>query len=224
MTRISTTMQASLDRMDAPRQTINSGVRTDAEQAALFRLNYTSNYARSSKRDKRVWNGVAYWRKAPYNKHVMAAVPGTSNHEDPPGTAMDVDTSSPLHAHLLKHGAAHGWHRPLLHLGEPWHWEYDASKDQHRVNPPVKEAENQMKGKTMRAVAGFPSNRRFVLGELTWQDMTKFPAHASHEAKIWNSDTGDEPDVIPDETLDLAIGQIQKRRAQLAEALKQLGV
>jgi hypothetical protein len=222
MARTSAAMQASLDRMGAPRQTINSGVRTDAEQAALFRQNYTSDYSRSSKRDKRVWNGVTYWRKAPYDKHVMVAVPGTSNHEEPPGTAMDVDTDSPLHAHLLKHGAQHGWSRPLLAFGEPWHWEYNANKDRHLPRA-TREAVDKLTGAAMRAVAT-TSGRRFVLGELTYQDMSQHWDHASHEAKIWNPDTGQEPVVIPDETLDLAIGQIQKRRAQFAEALKQLGV
>ena len=204
MTRLSAAMQASLDRMGAPSQKINSGVRTKAEQSLLY---------------ARYLADVRLGRKPPR----YAAKPGTSNHEDPPARAMDVAMSSPLHAHLLKHGAEHGWSRPLLHLGEPWHWEYDASKDQHLPRA-TQEAVDKLRGKTMRAVAGFPSNRRFVLGELTWQDMTKFPAHASHEAKIWNTDTGDEPDVIPDETLDLAIGQIQKRRADLAKALKQLGL
>lgn len=81
-------------------------------------------------------------------------------------------------------------------------------------------------GHEMRLVAGFPSNRRFALGELTYQELPM--DQASHSAHIWESAPGSkatgEPLVVGDADLDLEIGQIQKRRAQLAEAFKFLGV
>lgn len=60
-----------------------------------------------------------------------AARPGESLHES--GLAIDMKTASAAHAWLVKHGADHGWHRPLLHAKkpEPWHHEYRASRDQH---------------------------------------------------------------------------------------------
>lgn len=73
----------------------------------------------------------------------------------------------------------------------------------------------------MRIVAGRSSGRRFALGELTYQELRM--DHASHEAHIWESLPGGaaagEPLVIEDETLALAIGQIEQRRAQFAAAL-----
>ena len=81
-------------------------------------------------------------------------------------------------------------------------------------------------GDVMRIVAGQPSNRRFALGELTYQELPM--DQASHSAHIWESQPGGkgtaEPMLIDDADLDLEIGQIQKRRAQLADAFKHLGV
>ncbi|TFD09829.1 hypothetical protein E3T26_14470 [Cryobacterium sp. TMT1-21] len=80
------------------------------------------------------------------------------------------------------------------------------------------------KENTMRLVAGQPSNRRVALGELTWQVLPG--EQASHSAHVWESPSGGpahgEPLVIDDATLDLEIGQIQQRRAQLARAFNSL--
>lgn len=81
-------------------------------------------------------------------------------------------------------------------------------------------------GEEMRVVVGQPSNRRVAVGELTWQVLPG--EQASYCAHIWESAPGSnaagEPLVISDENLDLEIGQIQKRRAQLAEAFKDMGL
>lgn len=81
-------------------------------------------------------------------------------------------------------------------------------------------------GDEMRVVAGYPSNRRFALGELTYQELPS--DQASHSAHIWESNPGGrgvgEPLVVDDADLDLEVGQIQKRRAQLAKAFKDLGL
>lgn len=81
-------------------------------------------------------------------------------------------------------------------------------------------------GNEMRLVAGQPSNRRYALGELTYQELPM--DQASHSAHIWESLPGGrgtgEPLVVDDADLDLEIGQIQKRRAQLAAAFKDLGL
>lgn len=92
----------------------------------------------------------------------------------------------------------------------------------HPVPIPLTSPDTLQEKNTMRIVAGQPSNRRVALGELTYQELRA--DHASHEAHIWESAPGSsaagEPLVIADETLDLAIGQIQQRRAQLAAALR----
>ncbi len=85
---------------------------------------------------------------------------------------------------------------------------------------------NDFHGDEMRVVVGQPSNRRVAVGELTWQELPG--EQASYSAHIWESAPGSnaagEPLVISDTNLDLEIGQIQKRRAQLAEAFKAMGV
>lgn len=76
-----------------------------------------------------------------------AARPGTSKHEN--GRAVDVKTTSGAQAWLIKHGAAHGWTRPLLWAAkpEPWHWEYDVTRDTHLTDgttPPAPIEEDPM--------------------------------------------------------------------------------
>lgn len=61
----------------------------------------------------------------------FAARPGTSKHES--GRALDLATAHRAHAWMLAHGAAHGWHRPIK--AEPWHWEYDVTRDRHLTDP-----------------------------------------------------------------------------------------
>lgn len=190
------------DGMPNRPQDINSASRTREEQKRFY-----DDYLYYLRTGKTRPSGVK-----------LAAKPGTSNHEFPPGSAIDIKTGSPTHKWLVANGPKYGVTRPLLNKGEPHHFEFGA-----RQTVSVPRPTNTFQENDMRVVAT-ASGRRFVLGELTYQDMTKRWDHASHEAKIWNSDTGDEPDVIPDATLDLAIGQIQQRRAQLAEALKELGV
>lgn len=147
------------------------------------------------------------------------ARPGTSKHET--GTALDLP--EPARTWVTRNGARYGWIAGRV-PGEPWHFEFDASRvTASTPKPSAPVAAPNLQGETMRAVAT-PSGRRFVLGELTYQDMSAHWDHASHEAHVWNSDTAGEPQVIADATLDLAVGQIQQRRAQLAEALKFHGV
>ena len=110
---------------------INDAGRTYQEQIDMFLKNYTSNYASSSKLDRRVWNGTAYWRRAPYTRFVSAAVPGTSRHEV--GNAIDLPDAP--RAWFRQHGNEHGFFNPEwakdVRTLEPWHWEYNESSDQH---------------------------------------------------------------------------------------------
>lgn len=123
---------ARMVRRGMPTSKINSAYRSYDEQAGLFLANYTSNYAASSKQDRRVWKGVAYYRKAPFNSYVSVAIPGSSlaNHQN--ALALDVQSNppSPMQNWLLIHGAQHGWSRTIA--SEAWHWEYNGDRDQFK--------------------------------------------------------------------------------------------
>lgn len=112
---------------------INSGYRSDQSQENIFFANYTSNYNASSKKDRRVYKGVAYYRRNPYHNHVAVAVPGTSNHR----SGLAVDFGPQARAWLFKHGADHGWVNPAWAKRpatlEPWHWEYNPKRDKHKT-------------------------------------------------------------------------------------------
>jgi len=63
------------------------------------------------------------------DKKVFALKPGVSKHNF--GTALDID-SSPVnadHQWMVDHGAEYGWVR--TNSAEPWHFEYQAWRDQH---------------------------------------------------------------------------------------------
>lgn len=101
---------------------ITSAGRTNAEQVDIFLSRYTTNYAASSKKDRRVWQGRTYWRLAGV---ASAANPGTSNHED--GRALDLPDAP--EAWVRAHGAAYGWIADRV-PGEPWHVEYRPTAQQ----------------------------------------------------------------------------------------------
>lgn len=56
-----------------------------------------------------------------------AMPPGKSRHET--GRALDIATASSAWAWINEHGRAHGWRRTVSF--EPWHFEYELSRDQH---------------------------------------------------------------------------------------------
>ncbi len=95
-----------------------------ATQRAIFLARYQTSYAEYAKGevDRRVWNGVSYWRKP---GQAAAAVPGTSNHGL--GCAVDVTGLSGfdgLRYHQLAAVAARfGWtNTEGRGIDEPWHW------------------------------------------------------------------------------------------------------
>lgn len=91
-----------------------------------------------------------------------AATPGTSNH----GWAMAADLSysaaNGAARWMWKHEAEcleHGWYPPAwTHDGrgieEPWHWEYDHTKDKHRGEPANTEEDDMPKPLTEGASGG----------------------------------------------------------------------
>jgi hypothetical protein len=111
---------------------INSSYRSISAQEDLFFDNYTRVYAISAKYDRKVYKGVAYWRKQ--GNTVSVAVPGSSKHNY--GLAYDVDQSSPLQGTLINKGKDHGMKRTLMvkPYYEPWHWEYRPEDDKWRTN------------------------------------------------------------------------------------------
>lgn len=103
------------------------GFRSEARQVAVFTERYGTAYAtvlQGGRRivDRRVWNGVPYWR----HTGPAAAIPGTSNH----GFGITVDV-----ANLRYDTQAWGQLAPILRaegwsnvegarIAEPWHWNY----------------------------------------------------------------------------------------------------
>jgi len=118
---------------------VNTSYRDTNYQAQLFNANYTRAYLSSSKRDRRVWNGNAYWRRAPYNNYVSVAVPGSSLHEK--GLALDLGDNA--RAWMRQHGARYGWIWPAwaqkASTYEPWHFEYNGSYQPPTTTPTVQE-------------------------------------------------------------------------------------
>lgn len=117
------------------------------------------------------------------------------------------DTGSPEQPHVH-------WHR----LGE---WRNDEFGSTNRYNPfHYFETESQLeiKDNTMRAIANRETNERAIIGEFSYQ--VHLPGdQISHEAHIWETLPGSavangEPLVVDAETYNLAIGQVQKRRAE----------
>jgi len=106
---------------------ITDAGRTHAEQIALFLSRYTTSYLRSSRRDRRSWQGRTYWR---LKGVASAATPGESNHET--GTALDLPDAP--EAWVRANGAPYGWIADRV-AGEGWHVEYIASRDQHVPAP-----------------------------------------------------------------------------------------
>lgn len=60
-----------------------------------------------------------------------AAPPGSSFHGE--GTAADID--EPARSWVRAHGLAYGWVKDRVR-GEPWHFEYDPDRDQHKNDAP----------------------------------------------------------------------------------------
>lgn len=110
---------------------ITDSYRPHAEQVAVFRRYFTTDYAASAKLDRKVWDGRTWWRRPGFPS---AAVPGTSVHGK--GAALDLGSGvnfslrSPEHLWMREHGPRFGWHHPYWahdprrpHMHEPWHFE-----------------------------------------------------------------------------------------------------
>lgn len=79
-----------------------------------------------------------------------AAYPGRSWH----GEGLAVDARGACLTWLAVHGRSHGWTRPLSY--EPWHFEYDPDRDQHRhreddVMPTAREIVDELLSRTVTA-------------------------------------------------------------------------
>lgn len=106
---------------------ITSAWRSPAEQEALFRARYTTNYAASAKKDPRVWQGRTWWRRIGAD---AAAPPGAPYSRHETGLALDLPAGGPREW-MTAHGAAYGWIAGRV-AGEPWHFEYDPARDTFR--------------------------------------------------------------------------------------------
>lgn len=103
---------------------ITSSWRNPATQVALFLARYTTSRVAytAGKYDRRVYNGVAYYRKPGQS---MVGIPGTSIHER--GKAIDVP--EPARSWFHAYGAEYGWIATIA--AEPWHVEYQIWRDEH---------------------------------------------------------------------------------------------
>ena len=110
---------------------ITSAGRTSAEQEVLFRARYTTNYAASAKFDPREWQGITWWRRPGAD---AAAPPGAPYSRHETGRALDLPAGG-AREWMRAHGAAYGWIGGLV-KGEPWHFEYQPDRDQHRTPTP----------------------------------------------------------------------------------------
>lgn len=110
---------------------INSDWRDPKLQVALFLDNYTKTYLTSAKTDRRVWNGVPYWRRKVRLSNgaptVSVAVPGSSKHEI--GLAIDFDVAQ--REWVKANGRRRGWYWPTWAqqpaTREDWHMEFDTT-------------------------------------------------------------------------------------------------
>jgi len=111
---------------------ITSAWRNPATQVALFLARYTTSRVAytAGKYDRRVYNGVAYYRKPGQS---MVAIPGMSVHEQ--GKAIDVP--EPARSWFHTYGAEYGWIATIA--AEPWHFEYRPLTDQHVGNTTLEE-------------------------------------------------------------------------------------
>lgn len=110
---------------------ITSAGRTRAEQRVLFAQRFTTNYAASAKHDRRWYEGRYWWRRPGWTS---AATPGSATSRHELGLSLDLPAGGPrewMHAH----GANFGW---IGHLvpAEPWHFEYQATRDTHLTTTP----------------------------------------------------------------------------------------
>lgn len=115
---------------------ITDALRTPAEQEAVFRKHYTTNYAASAKIDRRQWNGQFWYRayrpgtKTPWPS---AATPGSPQARHVAGLSLDLNGATK--AWVRANGYRYGWIKDLV-SGEDWHMEYQAWKDIVLVNNP----------------------------------------------------------------------------------------
>ena len=109
------------------------GYRAIEGQKEIFLSRYRRAYIEYApgRVDRRVWNGVAYYRKP---GTAAAAVPGASNHGL--GVAVDfasgVNTSfsSPAYVWMTKNAPKHGWSNAEGRaVSEPWHWVHNKARD-----------------------------------------------------------------------------------------------
>lgn len=124
-----------------------------------------------------------------------AAHPDESKHVWRPADKRDrggraVDVNDPTRSWLVKHGRAHGWHRPFASV-EPWHFEYDITLDQHLEDdmPTAKEIVDELLSRRITHTAGqkAASNRdsatvERILGDTSaggfraWKDLPRVDA------------------------------------------------
>lgn len=106
---------------------VTSAWRSPAEQEALFRARYTTNYAASAKFDPRKWAGRIWWRRPGAD---AAAPPGAPYSRHETGNALDLPRGG-AREWMTAHGARYGWIGGLV-AGEPWHFEYQEDRDESR--------------------------------------------------------------------------------------------
>lgn len=101
--------------------------------------------ARDEAEQRRLYN---LWKAGKMPGTPTVALPGTSLHEK--GNALDLP--EPARSWMHKHGEEYGWVNPpwakLPAFYEPWHFEYDPLKDQHR---------------TLGAIGGFDKDAKIKL-------------------------------------------------------------
>lgn len=104
------------------------GFRSLERQVNVFRSRYRDRYSTVTQGgrqivDRRVWNGVPYWRWT----GAAAAIPGTSNHGK--GKTADLTglgkLDSPRYNEAEAILVAEGWsNKEGRSISEPWHWNY----------------------------------------------------------------------------------------------------
>lgn len=109
---------------------ITDAGRTQAEQEALFRKHFTTNYAASAKHDRRVWNGQTWWRRPGFPS---AATPGSPQARHQWGLSLDLNGATK--AWVRANGHRYGWIKDVVR-GEDWHMEYQQNRDTVLVSNP----------------------------------------------------------------------------------------